>query len=101
MLRTPSDHASWQVAYQTPAPRVVVVVGFGFLVDDVVAPLGSTVVVVVEAVVTVVSVVAGCIIDWPVTATATMGDGGGVAPSDPKNGTLPKEKIPPSWPTIR
>src|SRR2546423_15580562 len=47
MLRMPSRQASWQLAYQTPLPRVVVVVGLGGFVDEVDGALGSPVVTVV------------------------------------------------------
>lgn len=35
------------------------------------------------------------------TATATTGMAGGLAPREPKKGMSPKEKMPPSPPTIR
>src|SRR5215210_1360493 len=106
MFSTPAAQASLQLAYQTPLPRVVVVDGLIFMVVDVVPSITRTVVVVgAGAVVAVVAdgCVNGATVGCPVraTATATIGEPGGLAPREPKKATLPKEKIPPSSPTMR
>src|SRR2546423_625812 len=90
MLRMPSRQASWQLAYQTPLPRVVVVVGLGGFVDEVDGALGSPVVtvVLVGAATVVVAVVPGGAPPPGAAAGATRGPRR-VAPTPPHEAPPP------------